>query len=369
MNAPIDIDSPAYKVADLGRWAPSGDNMQTWRFEIAAPDHLVVHAYDTRDHCVYDRDGHPSQIAVGALLETIAVAATGLGLRADITRRPLTQPEPGCDDLTPLQLVFDVRLVAAPGLAADPLISAIKVRTVQRRPMRTQPLSSEHKRILEAAVGAGYRVSWIEGAGPKWKAAKLMYQNARLRLTMPEAFTTHRDIIHWGVKESPDRVPAGALGVDPGTLMLMKWAMGSWRRMSTVNTLMGTWAPRLQMDLLPGMACAAHFVLKAEREPKSIDDYVAAGRALQRFWLTLTNLGLFMQPEMTPLIFSKYVRENNMKFTAQSGLQDYARKLARQAAELVFTDALHPVYMGRMGYGPAPQTRSVRRDMDELLKR
>jgi hypothetical protein len=36
--------------------------------------------------------------------------------------------------------------------------------------------------------------------------------------------------------------------------------------MSTVNTLMGTWAPRLQMDLVPGIACAAHFVLKARHE-------------------------------------------------------------------------------------------------------
>jgi hypothetical protein len=144
--------------------------------------------------------------------------------------------------------------------------------------------------------------------------------------------------------------------------------MVSWRRMSTINTLMGTWAPRLQMDLVPGLACAAHFVLKARREPKSIDDYVEAGRAVQRFWLTLTKLGLYMQPEMTPLIFSKYVREGT-RFTAKASLHGPAKRLQQQTAALVFTDALFPVYMGRLGAGPAPKARSERMPLEQLMKR
>lgn len=354
-----DIPAPMRAILELARWAPSGDNMQTWRFEVAAPDHLVVHAFDTRDHCVYDLDGHPSQIAFGALLETIAIAATSQGLRAHATRRedsPATHP------------LFDVRFTKEPGLAPDPLVEAIATRTVQRRPMRTRPLERQHKQLLQDAVGPGYRLAWIEGAGPKWQAARLMFDNARLRLSMPEAFETHRKIIHWNVWRSPDRVPDRAIGVDAMTLKMMRWAMHSWKRMSGMNRVMGTWAPRLQMDLVPGMACAAHFVLKAERAPKTIDDYVAAGRALQRFWLTLTRLGLFMQPEMTPLIFSKYVREGT-RFTGEAGLGDFAADLQRRTAALVFTDELHPVYMGRLGYGPAPKARSERLPVEQLLKR
>jgi hypothetical protein len=334
--------------------------MQTWRFEIVAPDHLAVHAYDTRDHCVYDLDGHPSQIAFGTLLETIAIAASGHGLRADIHRRPegrATHP------------VFDVRFTPDASIVPSPLIGVIDKRTVQRRPMRTTPITAEHKRILAATVAPAYSLTWLESRAQKWQAAKLMFNNARLRLTMPEAFETHRSIIDWDNRtHSPDKVPAGALGVDAMTLHLMKWAMVSWRRMSTVNTLMGTWAPRLQMDLAPGMACAAHFVLKAHQAPQSIDDYVAAGRALQRFWLTMTTLGLYMQPEMTPLIFSKYAREGT-RFTAQPKLASAAQALQRETEALIFTDNRFPVYMGRLGYGPAPAARSVRRPVAELMKR
>jgi len=342
------------EILELARWAPSGDNTQVWRFEVLSPVHVVVHGSDTRADCVYDLDGHPSQISLGALLETMTIAATVHGLRADATRRPDS-------------IQFDVQFVPDSAIKPSPLVKAITERTVQRRPMSTRPLSSDEKRALEQAVGPGYSLTWLESFADRMHAARLMFDNARLRLTMPEAYEVHRRIIHWGVSRSPDRVPDQALGVDAATLKLMKWAMGSWRRLSTVNAVMGTWAPRMQMDFIPGLACAAHFVLKAKREPRTIDDYVEAGRAVQRFWLTLTSLGLFMQPEMTPLIFSKYVRERR-HFTNTAKLHGAAERLERETARLIFTDDLFPVYMGRLGAGKAPTARSERLPLEQLLK-
>ena len=346
------------QILDLARWAPSGDNTQVWRFEVLGEDRVLVHAWDTRADTVYDLDGHPSQIAIGTLLETLAIAASAHGLRADVRRH---------DGQEAHRYLFDVRLVKDASITASPLIDAIRARTVQRRPMSTRPLSAGQKDALAQAIGPDYALSWLETFAQRVRAARLMYNNAHLRLAMPEAFEVHRRIIHWGVEKSPDRVPDKALGVDPATLRLMKWAMHSWRRMSGVNRTLGTWAPRLQMDFIPGVACAGHFVLKARRQPQTIDDYIDAGRAVQRFWLMLTHLGLYMQPEMTPLIFSKYVREHR-PFTRQQRLHGLAAQLARESAALVFTDELHPVYMGRVGAGPAPKARSERLSLEDLLR-
>jgi hypothetical protein len=345
------------QVLDLARWAPSGDNTQVWRFELLGPLKVAVHCHDTREHCVYDLDGHPSQISYGALLETLAIAASGHGLRADVARRA---------DSPEHRPVFDVQLVADPAIAPSPLIGAITRRSVQRRPMSTRRLTDPEKRALQASVGDDYTVMWLEGLGTKLRTARLMFNNAKLRLTMPEAYETHRKVIHWGVTHSPDRVPDQALGVDAMTLKLMKWAMVSWSRLATMNRFMGTAAPRMQMDFVPGVACAAHFVIKARRQPVTIDDYVTAGRALQRFWLTVTDLGLQMQPEMTPLIFSKYVREQTA-FTGTASLHGLAARLARDTAALVFTDSDHPVYMGRVGAGKQAAARSERKPLSELM--
>ena len=85
------------QILELARWAPSGDNTQPWRFEILDSHRLVVHGHDTRDHCVYDLDGHPSQISLGALLETMAIAATPFELEMRCMRHsdtPDTRPTP-----------------------------------------------------------------------------------------------------------------------------------------------------------------------------------------------------------------------------------------------------------------------------------
>lgn len=346
------------QILDLARWAPSGDNTQPWRFEIVDDHHVVVHGFDTRDHCVYDLDGHPSQIALGALLETISIAATEHGLLAIITRRA-EMPE-----TTP---TFDLRFVPDQNLKPDPLVPYIPCRSVQRRPMLSRPLTAREKKILEASIGATYRLLWLEGFSVKLQTARLMFNNAKLRLTMPEAYLVHRDIIQWNSRYSEDRVPDQALGIDPLTARLMRFVMKSWQRVEFCNTfLAGTWAPRIQMDFIPGLACAAHFVIKAQQEPKTIDDYIAAGRAVQRFWLTLTQLGLFMQPEMTPLIFVSYVRKG-IQFSKLEKIQQEAQKLESQVEQVIGTDSPDAVFMGRIGAGPTPIARSIRLSLKRLM--
>jgi hypothetical protein len=46
-----------------------------------------------------------------------------------------------------------------------------------------------------------------------------------------------------------------------------------------------------------------------------------------------------------------------------------AARLQRQAADLVHTDANFPIYMGRIGAGPAPVARSERLTVEQLLQR
>ena len=347
------------QILDLARWAPSGDNTQPWRFEIVDGSNIVIHGFDTRDHCVYDLDGHPSQLSIGALLETLSIAATQHGLRAEITRRhatPDTQP------------IFEAQLVADSSVRLDPLAAQIALRSVQRRPMRLRPLTSAEKLALEAAVSPLHRVTWLEGAALKLRTARLMFDNAKLRLTMPEAYRVHREIIHWGVRYSEDRVPDQALGVDPLTARLMRWIMADWQRVAFFNRyLAGTLAPRVQMDWVPSLCCAAHFVITAAQPAQSIDDYVAAGRAMQRFWLTLTGLGLAMQPEMTPLIFARYVREGRV-FSSTASMQGQAQGLARKLEALIGPQTSHmAVFMGRIGAGPSATARSTRRPLTDLF--
>ena len=157
------------QILDLARWAPSGDNTQPWRFEIVDDQHIRVHGSDTRDHILYDYDGHPSHIAHGALLETMRIAASGFGLTTDWTissegehRNP----------------VYDVSLARDPALPRDPLFDCIETRTVQRRPMKTTALTGTQRQALIDAAGEGFSVQLLESWGERMRVARLLWDSA-----------------------------------------------------------------------------------------------------------------------------------------------------------------------------------------------
>ena len=352
-------DRAVQGILDLARWAPSGDNSQPWRFEIRDDHHVVIHGHDTRDHCVYDLRGHASQIALGTLLETVTIAATEHGMQTHI------QPRTGQPDTNP---VFDIEFTEDPNIKPDPLLPHISRRTVQRRPMSTRPINSRERERLEAAVGTDFHIIWLGSFRERLRVARLLFHNGGLRLTLPEAFKTHSSIIQWDSDLSEDRIPAKAVGLDPMAVHLMRWALGSWQRVNFMNRFMaGTLIPKIELDFITGIACASHFIIMAKRPPEAVDDFVTAGRSVQRFWLTATSLNLQFQPEMTPLIFSSYVR-NGVAFTDNDRSNQLAQKLAGRLAGIAAPeDISNAVFMGRIGAGDTPKARSIRLPLEKLM--
>jgi len=354
----MELNDSIGQILDRARWAPSGDNTQPWRFEVRQPDQVLVHGFDTREHCVYDLDGHPRQISLGALLETINIAASTHGLAVD-TRRVA--------DTTEASPQFELNFRQSEALKPSPLAAVIEKRSVQRRALSTRPLTASERAQLTEAVGTDHQVHWLEGLGMRARAAKLMFHSAKLRLTIREAYEVHRDIIEWHAQFSKAKVPDQALGASLPTLLMMRHVMKSWGRVQAFNRfLAGTWAPRIELDLIPGLACAAHFVICAKTQARTIDDYVAAGRATQRFWLTATLLGLQLQPEVTPLVFARYAR-NQLPFSKSPDSMPRAERIATRLTELVGKEhAEYAVFMGRVGEGQTAKARSTRLDLTEL---
>jgi len=348
-------------ILDLARWAPSGDNTQPWRFEIIDDTHVVVHGTDTREHCVYDLQGHASQLSLGALLENIRIAATGYDMKSEVERRT------DAGQTTP---TFDVWLRPDEAISLDPLADYITERTVQRRAMRLRNLSADEYIALESALPPCYRVVWMDGLRGRSKAARLSFVNAGLRLTLPEAYGTHSSVIDWDNPNfSADRIPARAVGLDAMTLRLTRWAMKSWSRVSFLNRYLGgTLLPRIQLDLIPGVFCSAFFILVADKRPQTVDEFITAGGAMQRFWLTATSLGLYIQPVMTPLIFQEYVLDG-IGFSDDPAMMDRAKVLTRMLQQLVSDqDSRKSIFMGRIGASSKPpRARSTRLPLAKLI--
>jgi hypothetical protein len=179
--------------------------------------------------------------------------------------------------------------------------------------MSTRALSGSAKTSSwPRALPPGFGVLWYEGLGARWRMARFAFANARIRLTIPEAYEIHRKVIAWGQRYSPGPDPrAGAGRSTPLTGRFMHWALHSWQRIRFLNTYcLGHRAAACPDG--PGAGTALRRALSRSSRPaplQSAHDYYQAGRALQRFWLALTALGWFMQPQMTPVLFTQYVRQ------------------------------------------------------------
>ncbi|MCF2857243.1 ThiF family adenylyltransferase [Pseudoalteromonas sp. SMS1] len=346
----------ACKVIELAKWAPSGDNCQPWQFELLDATTFNVHANNTRASSVYDLDGHSSHIAHGILLETIEIAASKFGCRVEVH----VSPSNGVSD------IYKISLIPSDAVIADPLLANIKTRTVQRKAMGTRALSEEEKRSLVESLPPGFKVQWYQSTAEKRRFAWLNAHNAKTRLTMKEAYLVHAEIIDWGKQFSETKIPEQALGLDKITARLTHWLFESWERVAFFNRyLFGTVAPRLQLDFIPGMRASCHFTIHSEAPIENRGDYVAAGRAIQRFWLKTDQLQLGLQPSMTPLIFARYL-ESDIAFTESRNTAYHAFK-SYYLLKKVVKNHNSVVFMGRLGRTNRPLSRSVRKSLSALL--
>ncbi len=352
------ITSVVEQVLDQARWAPSGDNAQPWRFELLDEQRFVIHGRDTRDHCIYDLDGSSSQLALGALIETAAIAASRHGLALQVKRRT------GMPDHLP---TFDALLSTDATVSPSTLLSSIPLRSVQRRALSMRAVTAQDQLALAHAVAPDYTLRWFHSAAQRLQWAALLWSNAGLRLRLPEAFETHRSVIAWDSRFSKDRIPDQALGADALTTRVMRGAMANWQRVAFMNRwMLGTVAPRLTMDLWPALACAAHVALVAHEPLQGIDSQVAGGRAVQRLWLSAASLGLQHQPAATPLVFARYLRKGQA-FTGDAKLTRQARQMAARLDVMLGQQTSQTLWLGRIGYGSPAASRSVRLELEDLL--
>jgi hypothetical protein len=356
----IDSSDTLGQILSAGRWAPSGDNDQPWTFERVEAETAIIHVRRPAADNVYEyRDGEPLLLAAGMLLASLEIAAASMSRRMEWSH--------SCDTGAH---AIRVRFPADPSVQFDPLYGVLTLRTVDRRKYATRKLTAHEKMQLESSLEGVLRLQLLETTAQRKAVAHLGRLATDIRLRAKETFETHRSVIDWTRRLSPSGIPAAALGMSTLMQRMMRWQMAKWTRTDRANRIFGTFAAAMQLDLAPGMASAAFFVLEApEWRSASAVDVLLAGRAIQRFWLTSAQLGLSMQPALATTIFADHGARGT-PFTAQPDLMAKAEVLAKKFAETLSMQPEQCVFMGRIGQtlGARPASRSVRRPLSELMR-
>jgi molybdopterin/thiamine biosynthesis adenylyltransferase len=358
---PATARSPIEEILNLARWAPSGDNSQPWTFKLLDPETVLVRIRHDSDNLYNYRDGEPTWLSAGMLIESMRIAASMW--QREMVCEPSQAGSP--DRMT-------IRFQKSDRVTKDPLSSFLTLRSVDRHCYRRRALSASEEATLEACVPNDLRLDWHDGMRQRWCIARLSGTATSIRLRCPEAFAVHQRMIDWQRAQSPSGIPAGAVGLSRPTLWLMNWSMRRWQRTRWLNRLGGTLVAAWQLDYLPGLNSGAYFVLRCPAtipiETASTALLIERGRCIQRFWLTAAQLGLAMQPLLAIIAFAHY-GNHRIRFSSELSLLRRAATFAASFARTFRAVSDEVIFIGRIGepYPRLPRHRSIRRPLVDLM--
>ncbi len=274
--------------------APSGGNTQPWRF-VFRENGLECHLDRERAGTLLDFEGRASELAIGAALENLCLAARACGYEPEVELLPGESPEAPC---------FRVGFRSGAELGAEDasLVPALGLRATNRRLGPRVSLGEEDAReLLETASAASSELVLLEDAEQLERAASMIARGERLRLLNPRM---HREMMG-EVRWTAESVDATRDGLDLRTLEFTPTDVAGMRLVSAYPLMevlgeLGA-GQGLERPTRKAVAAAAAVGLISVPSAGRVT-YFTGGRALERVWLKATTLGLAFQP-MTPLLY------------------------------------------------------------------
>jgi molybdopterin/thiamine biosynthesis adenylyltransferase len=332
----VERDDPIRFIVACATTAPSGGNMQPWRFEASA-DRIRARIDPSRSSLL-DFRNRAALLALGAALEAAEIGARALGYEPEATL--------GDDG-------WELALRRTGDVRDD--VELLWRRGCNRRTDGSAPVSEEELRQLAAhaapldadVVGRDA----LEGLGTALGSLdRVRFLSARLRRDMVRELRFPGD-------DTRDGIDVASLELDAADLAAMD-VLRTGAGMDLLAKLDRGWGlGNLARDAF--MASAGALVLRAAAvEPPALID---GGRGLMRLWLEATRRELAVHPWGSPFLFQRLHEE-------PGSLEPWEHEALTQAAGGFSLERDRPILLIlRISRSGPPTTRSRRRPLDDVL--
>jgi len=351
----------AHFLLDAARQAPSGDNCQPWRFQVNA-NSIKIYLEESADTSPFNIGQFGSVVACGAALENLSLAARASGTRTQIMLGT------GEDDAS---FVAEVKLKAGAEERDPYLFDEIWRRTTNRRMYARRKLLPATKEMLSGCIRdfPGAKLSFTEEPGQLRALARLIERVDRIRV---ENKGMH-EFLYGSIRFSDEEARRTLDGMSVEALecglsgRLFLEATRSWRMMNFLNRFgfSKVVAKIASRGMLHSSAAVLITVPSRERS-----DLVTGGRAMQRFWLELTRLGLYAQPmALLPILRNQWGSASRETFGAKfNGILETAWEEYQSFFPEVEMETAGQVILFRLGYDlPLRLHRTARKPVSDVL--
>jgi nitroreductase len=319
-NFPTD-GAPEERLHTLVRHAilaPSSHNSQPWKFAVHA-DGVDVFRDTARWLKVADRDQRELHISVGCALENLIVAAERFGYRPKLSWFPDPE-EPDLIAAVHLALSEEARPSRDPGL-----FEAIPLRHTNHGMYEERAIPEGDLQRLRGCIQEGALHLYLtDDTTIKRQVDDLMVQADARQFADPE---WREELGYW--------IGQGAFGTN--------WLMSKMGQLAVTFLNMGEGTAKKDSRVL--MSAPTLGAIASDEDSRRAQ--VQVGQALERVWLTATQLGISLHP-MNQILQLPETKS--------------------QVAQLIPEVGLFPQLTFRLGYAGPEQGRTPRRPVDEVLK-
>lgn len=333
-------------------FAASGDNSQPWRFEVEGNKIFIFNLPD-KDNPVLNFEQSGSYIAHGGLIENIVIISKSYGYDTRIELFPSEKPD----------LVSSITLEPAKS-EKDELLEAIPSRCTNRRPYKKINFSDAQKECLLSVSEAismprKGRIIFLESEADKKSVASAGSLIEQVILEDKELHRLMFKDVLWSAKENQQKVSGlyiKTMEFAPPVKFVF-WLASSWPIISKLNKIgLAKFVASQDAKLYQTGAAMGAIAMEAG----SREDFVCAGRILQRMWLEATKLKLSLQPVSAMLFAGRRVEKGDKSPFCQKHLEIIKKNFAILEERFKIKQGEVLAMMFRVGFADPPSARTCR---------
>lgn len=336
--------------------APSGDNIQPWRFCWDGKSLLVL-GDRVRGSVFYDVEYESMLVALGASMENISLAAGKQGFAIKWQMM---------ESLGDEQVAAKGDFSKCAG-CGDELFHQVRRRHTNRYAYCRTVLSAQQKALIseEAKKVKGAEIVWVDNPAAlnacvfaNYSADKILFENALL----------HRDLFSWiegarGREIDSEGMSYQVLGLSALERLFFPY-FRSWTLVRRLNCLglSSILASRNRFLYRESGAFCAVVMPKG-----AIGSFLRGGMAMQRAWLKAASLGLAVQPLSGFIFLLNHLEKTELEDFSPTHRQLLHEVYTRLKKVELLEDSKQLVMFFRMGYPKREAFRTGRRVVSDVL--
>ena len=345
-------------ILTAGIHAPSGDNCQPWAFRVKG-NRIDLYLRPEVDQSFFNFKQAASVISCGSVLENMQIKAADLGFQLEY------EIDNTFDFSRPIVNIQSEKLKKVAPEQIE-LAHAIFKRYTNRKVYKRKTIPSAYLELLEREATSipGCKLCLFTDRKDIFKWARLVYMADRLRNERRDLHEHLIDMIRWTEEESlarRDGLPLKNLEAGLAGELFLK-ATKSWKVMSFCNVTGLSRLIAFHSFRLMLFSSAIGIILIPQM---NLTDVLQGGRAIERVWLRINNMGMSAQPMTAITLFLIRWHEQRADFVNKH--QKILAKIAN-TVEGYFPglDGV-PLFLFRIGYADRIKHPTFRFDLGHFL--